>query len=701
MSEISFYSPIGYLKGVGEKRATLMQQELDIYTIEDLLTYFPYRYVDKSKYYLIKDLKANINTYIQLKGIITEKNIIGERRGKRLTAKFQDETGCITLVWFNNIKYFNEILSINKTYIVFGKPTLFNSHINITHPEINSEENNSPHSIPFQPMYNSTDKAKRSGLDSRGISKLCRSLLEIYGQHIEETLPEYIQNKLQLVNRKKALFNIHFPNSTQDIAQAIRRLKFEEIFFLQLFLMYSQHITTMKSRGYLFPKVGELFNTFYHHHLQFSLTQAQKRVIKEIRSDFVSGHQMNRLLQGDVGSGKTITALLLILLVIDNGYQCCLMAPTEILAQQHYNNICKMLGDLPINVNLLTGSTKQSERKNILNSIGNGKTNLLIGTHALIEDDVLFKQLGFVIIDEQHRFGVEQRAKLWRKSLIPPHVLIMTATPIPRTLSMTVYGNLDMSIIDELPIGRKPIQTLHFYKRDSAKINQFLKQEIANGRQIYVVFPLIEESETLSLSNLMEGYEEFKLTYPSPEYEVGIVHGKMNSEEKETVMQNFNEGKIHILLATTVIEVGIDVPNATVMVIENAERFGLSQLHQLRGRVGRGNEQSYCVLLTDYELSKEAHIRIKAMLDTNDGFEIANVDLKLRGPGDMAGTRQSGVLDFKLINILQDERIISTARDIAKSILQEDAELMLEKNWLLRKKIENMNNHSKKYYRIG
>lgn len=697
---INLNSDITYLHGVGERKAQILHDEFNIFTMDDLLNYYPYRYVDKSKFYRIREVPANINTYLQIKGVITDKQVIGEGRARRLVAKLQDNTGVLTLTWFNNIKYFNNLIQPNTLYIVFGKPTIFNSTINITHPEISTEEHNTAGQIPFQPMYNSGDKAKRAGLDSRGISKLCYTLLSLCIEQIPETLPLYIRQKLQLIDRATALKNIHFPSSAKDIEQATRRLKFEEVFFMQLIMQRLQQ-QSQRSNGFLMPKVGDNFNTFYHRHLKFDLTNAQKKVIKEIRSDFLSGKQMNRLLQGDVGSGKTITALLVILLAIDNGYQCCLMAPTEILAQQHYINICKMLGNMDVDVKLLTGSTKPSKRKKLLESTQNGTTKILIGTHALCEDTVLFKRLGLVVIDEQHRFGVEQRAKLWRKSLVPPHVLVMTATPIPRTLAMTLYGDLDVSIIDELPKGRKPIQTVHFYRSQSAAINNFLRKQIADGRQIYVVFPLIQESEKLTLSNLMDGYERFKKSYPEPQYHVSCLHGKMSGEEKDAEMQKFKQGETDILLATTVIEVGIDVPNATIMIIENAERFGLSQLHQLRGRVGRGNEQSYCLLLTDEALSQDAKIRIKAMVDTCDGFEIANVDLKLRGPGEIAGTRQSGMINFKLLNITTDEQIISTARTISREVLANDPTLSKPENAPLQIGVAIAHKNSNNYFQIG
>ncbi len=693
--------PIVYLKGVGEKKSEVFNTELDIFTLNDLLNYYPYRYIDKSKFYCIGELHTHTNIYVQCKGKIISKQILGENRSKRLVCELADNTGTILLVWFNNIKYFQTMIETDKVYIVFGKPTLFNMQINMSHPEITLEEKSYTwNQIPFMPMYNSTDKCKKNGLDSRGIEKLCKTLIDNHINEVQETLPDYIREKLQLIDKQNAIKQIHFPHNAEDIKQATRRLKFEEIFFMQIFLLQIYNHNS-KNKGYLISKVGTLFNTFYHQHLPFPLTNAQKRVIKEIRADFLTGKQMNRLLQGDVGSGKTITALLVMLLAIDNGFQCCLMAPTEILAQQHYNTIQKLLADMPIAVRLLTGSTKMAERKDLLPQTANGNIQILIGTHALCEDTVVFQKLGLAIIDEQHRFGVEQRAKLWKKSLIAPHVLVMTATPIPRTLAMTVYGDLDLSVIDELPVGRKPVKTIHFYKKDSAKINQFLRAEIDKGRQVFVVYPLIEESEKLTLSNLLDGYEEFKQTYPEPKYRVSYVHGKMSAEEKDVQMLKFKQGETHILLATTVIEVGIDVPNASVMVIVNAERFGLSQLHQLRGRVGRGSEQSYCVLITDYQLSNDARKRMEAMVNTNNGFEIADVDLKLRGPGDLSGTQQSGILHFKLLNLIEDERIISAARDIAKNILNDDPNLEKEKNQLLKLQIECLKSQRKNYYQIG
>ena len=695
-------TPIEYLKGVGTKRADILKKELNIFTFYDLLQYFPYKYVDKSKFYHIAEVNHYTNTYVQIKGHITDMGIVGENKGRRFVADFKDATGTIQLVWFNNLKYYSENLRKNTPYIVFGKPTYFNNNFNITHPEIRTEnEDNTQIPIPFQPFYNTSEKMKKSGLDSRSISRLSFQLVSEMKEKIPENLPNYIIEKLQLIDRHTAFVNIHFPQNQQVLKRATDRLKFEETFFMQLSLLQSHIITTKNNKGFLMPKVGKLFNEFYANHLPFPLTNAQKRVIKEIRADFISGNQMNRLLQGDVGSGKTITAVLLMLIALDNGFQCCMMAPTEILAAQHYSSISKLLEKMDIRIELLTGSTKASKRKTLLPDIENGKVQILLGTHALVEDAVLFHNLGFVVIDEQHRFGVEQRAKLWKKSLSPPHVMVMTATPIPRTLAMTVYGDLDMSVIDQLPKGRKPIITHHAYQKDRARIIRFLKDEISKGRQIYVVFPLIKESETLDFRNLMEGYEAFKIDFPEPKYKIGCVHGRLSADEKESEMKKFVNKETHILLATTVIEVGIDVPNASVMLIENAERFGLSQLHQLRGRVGRGAGQSYCILLSDVKLTNESRKRIQAMVETNNGFEIADFDLRLRGPGDIAGTKQSGMVDFKLINIIQDEKIIAASRNIANAILTEDPQLETPKNTLLRNYLNYMRKKGESYYKVG
>jgi ATP-dependent DNA helicase RecG len=695
-------SPIEYLKGIGTKRAEILKTELNIFTFYDLLQYVPYKYVDRSKFYPIADTRNLCNTYIQIKGRITDSYILGAGKGKRLVANFQDQTGSLQLIWFNNLKYIEESLQKNGTYIIFGKPNLFNNNVNITHPEITKEsEENTLVAIPFQPFYSTTEKMKRNGLDSKAIGRLTYLLLNEVKDKIPENLPDYLLEKLNLINRQPAFIHIHFPQTQQLLKQATNRLKFEEMFFLQLSMLQYRIKNTQIKNGYCMPKVGKLFHEFYAQHLPFPLTDAQKRVIKEIRADFISGHQMNRLLQGDVGSGKTITAVLLMLIAIDNGFQCCLMAPTELLANQHYMGISKFLEKMDISIALLTGSTKASKRKTLLPEIESGKIKIVIGTHALAEDTVLFDKLGFVVIDEQHRFGVEQRARLWKKSFSPPHVLVMTATPIPRTLAMTVYGDLDLSVIDQLPKGRKPIVTRHFYQKYRPKIIRFLKDEIRAGRQVYVVFPLIQESETMDFRNLMEGYDSFKIDFPEPNYKISCVHGKLSSEDKEIEMQKFITKESQIMLATTVIEVGIDIANASVMVIENAERFGLSQLHQLRGRVGRGADQSYCILLTGLKLTNDSRKRIQAMVETTNGFEIADFDLKLRGPGELTGTKQSGMPDFHLINIIEDEKIINTSRTIANAILTEDPTLSNPLNRILQNHLAYLRAKQKNYYQIG
>lgn len=681
-----FKTPIEYLKGVGSKKAEVLKKEASVFTLQDLLMYFPYKYVDKSKFFRISELPENSQAYLQIRGKITHWTIAGEHRNKRLIAIFQDETGSMELVWFHGISYMEKYLQINQEYIIFGKPQLFNNSYSIIHPEISMPSDNQiQHGIKvaFQPFYNTSDKMKRSGLDSKNISKLCLQLLNEYASNIEENLPPHLLEACRLMPRRQAFTNIHFPQSNALLSAAQYRLKFEEMFFLQLDLLQKKLIHLTKVQGFPFPQVGPLFNACYER-IPFELTQAQKRVIKEIRRDLISGKQMNRLLQGDVGSGKTITSLLVMLMAIDNGYQSCLMAPTEILAEQHFEGISKFLKELDVKVELLTGSTKAARRKTILEELKNGEIQLLIGTHALIEDNVVFKSLGLAVIDEQHRFGVDQRAKLWQKNTPPPHVLIMTATPIPRTLAMTLYGDLNLSVIDEVPRNRKPILTRHFHQSEWPRVIPFLKQQIAEGKQIFVVFPLIKESETLDLQNLVEGYENFKRDFPAPQYKISYVHGQMTSEEKNREMENFAAKKTQLLLATSVIEVGIDIPNANVMIIENSERFGLSQLHQLRGRVGRGSAQSYCFLLTGDKLTTDGRRRIQAMLETNNGFELADFDLKLRGPGDMAGTKQSGMLEFRLVDLAKDEQLISYCRDLAQQILAEDPTLQKEQNALIR-----------------
>ena len=692
-------TPIEYLKGVGPKKAEILKKEFQIFTFQDLLFYYPYRHVDKTQIHTIRSIKEE-GAYMQFKGKVRSYEIVGERHAKRLTALFADDTGTLELVWFNSLKWVENLLSEKREFIIFGKPTLFNNRWNMTHPEMLDPEKqtSSGVSMAFQPLYSSSEKAKKSGLDSRTISKLVITLLNQTQEVITERLSNDIIQKYKLLSLRDALFNVHYPASHDLLAKALLRLKFDELFFVQLRLLTQKLIHTQRTSGHLFPVVGDTLNTYYKNYLPFELTAAQKRVIKEIRADVGSGKQMNRLLQGDVGSGKTITALLVMLIAKDNGYQSCLMAPTEILATQHYESITKLLKDMPVKVGFLTGATKISARKVLFEALQKGEIDILIGTHALLEDSVIFSNLGLVVIDEQHRFGVEQRAKMWKKSNIPPHILVMTATPIPRTLAMTLYGDLDLSVIDELPKGRKPIITRHLYEKNRLGMFGFMQKEIAAGRQVFVVYPLIKESEKMDLFDLMAGYDLMADCFPIPQYQIGMVHGKMKAEEKDFVMNRFMKKEIDILLSTTVIEVGIDVPNASVMVIENAERFGLSQLHQLRGRVGRGAEQSYCLLMTKHELSTESKQRLKAMTDTNDGFEIANIDLRLRGPGDLQGTRQSGELDFKLADLAKDEKLVVFTRKLAKQILDEDPDLQLPKNQSIGKYLHEL---MKKYHFFG
>lgn len=671
MSRDFLQTPIEYLKGVGPKKAELLKSELNIHNFEDLLTYFPYRYVDRSTFTKIRDITTE-NTYYQIKGRITVPQLVGSAGTKRLIAYLTDETGFIELVWFQGIKWTLSKIIPGETYVVFGKVNLFNNRFNLPHPEIELASEYELSSLPIRPFYSTTEKLKSRGLDSKGIARLTRSLTEQISGKIEEFLPENIINDLQLISRAEAFKNIHYPENYELLQKAEYRLKFEELFLTQLILFKHKTNRSRLSRGYLCKTVGQYFNTFYSKHLPFELTNAQKRVIREIRNDMNTGKQMNRLLQGDVGSGKTLVALMCMLIVLDNGLQACLMAPTEILAQQHYRNITRFLGDMDINVKLLTSNTKPSERKIIHDQLLSGELQILIGTHALIEEKVRFKNLALAVIDEQHRFGVEQRARLWLKSDIPPHVLVMTATPIPRTLAMTIYGDLDVSVINELPPGRKPVLTYHYYDNKRPALYEFIRKKIAEGRQVYVVYPLIKESEKLDLAHVEEGFESLRKIFPEPTYKISKVHGQLPQEEKEKQMESFMKGESQIMVATTVIEVGVDIPNATIMVIENAERFGLSQLHQLRGRVGRGGDQSYCILMTDYKLSQEAKKRIETMVKTNDGFEIAEVDMRLRGPGDIQGTRQSGQLELKLADLVQDEKLLLTARSLAEKIIQED-----------------------------
>lgn len=694
-------TPIEYLKGVGPQRADMLKKELGVFTFGDLVSYYPFRYVDKSKFYKVNEINSDL-AYVQMKGYIDKIEMIGGKRIIRMTARFRDETGSLELVWFAGFKWLKDKFKIGQEYIVFGKPTYFNRKYNISHPEIEEPTpENAPIVFNLQAFYNSGEKLKSRGLDSKGISKLQKTLLPLLlGQFSETLSPEIIQN-LKLIPREEAIINIHFPESQEKLQKAQIRLKFEELFFLQLKLLKLKLVRTSHIKGQNFSKVGDYFNEFYNKHLPFSLTNAQKKVIKEIRNDIGSGKQMNRLLQGDVGSGKTIVALMCMLIALDNGFQSCIMAPTEILAQQHFASVSKLLGDLNTNVQLLTGSTKSAQRKKIHAQLESGELHILIGTHALLEDKVKFKNLGFVVIDEQHRFGVAQRASMWKKNEIPPHVLVMTATPIPRTLAMTLYGDLDISVIDELPPGRKPIKTLHSYDSDRLRVFGFMKKQIQEGRQIYVVYPLINESEKLDLKYLMDGYDSIVREFPLPDYAVSIVHGQMKSAEKEFEMQRFVKGETDIMVATTVIEVGVDVPNASAMIIENAERFGLSQMHQLRGRVGRGADQSYCVLMTSHKLTSDGKKRIETMVSTTDGFKIAEVDLHLRGPGDIEGTQQSGILDLKIADIVKDEKLLYYARKVAIEILEKDPRLESPENLPIARRASELNREKTNWSRIS
>ncbi len=667
-------TPIAFLKGVGPQRGELLGRELNIYTYGDLVNLFPFRYIDRTQYYKVKDLKATHTTEVQVIGKIIHIKTVQQGKNKsRLVATFTDETGEMELIWFQGHKWIRESLKLNVPYVIFGKITIYNGICNMPHPEMELlEEHKSSLRTAMQPVYPSTEKLANKGITNKAISKIIHQLFVETGARYTETLPDYLLQELKLISKNSALFNIHFPKSQELLQQARFRLKFEELFFIQLQLITKNLIRKHKIKGHPFTIVGSNFTDFYNHHLPFPLTDAQKRVLKEIRNDLGSNAQMNRLLQGDVGSGKTIVALMCMLLAKDNGFQSCMMAPTEILATQHFNGISELAKDLNISIKLLTGSTKTSDRKEIHEALEQGTLDILIGTHALLEDKVQFRNLGLAIIDEQHRFGVEQRSKLWRKNEIPPHVLVMTATPIPRTLAMSLYGDLDISVIDEMPPGRKPIQTVHRFDSNRLKVWKFLKDEIGKGRQVYIVYPLIQESEKMDYKDLMDGYESISRDFPLPHYAISIVHGKMKPAEKETEMKRFAEGKTNIMIATTVIEVGVNVPNASVMVIESAERFGLSQLHQLRGRVGRGAEQSYCILMTGFKLSNDTKTRIETMVRTNDGFEIAEVDLKLRGPGDIMGTLQSGVLNLQIADLVKDRDILQVARHEAIKLLRND-----------------------------
>ncbi|MDB5007173.1 MAG: recG [Mucilaginibacter sp.] len=691
MNSQVFETPIEYLRGVSLARADVLKKDLQISNFDDLLGHFPYKYIDRTRFYKIKDINADM-PYVQILARVTQKEILGEKHTRRLVVQALDDTGVIELVWFQGIKWIEKTITIGKVYVLFGKPGFFNGKAQMAHPEMepySTEALQRKGNLTLQPVYNSTEKLKQFSLDSKGLQKLIAGLLEQHLKDIHENLPLYLINHFNLVSRADACRNIHFPEDATKLNEAIYRLKFEELFFLQLKLLRNKLLHSQKFKGNIFETVGTLFNEFYHRKLPFPLTNAQKRVLKEIRQDTQRGVQMNRLLQGDVGSGKTVVALMSMLIAIDNGFQTCIMAPTEILANQHYQTIKELVGDDFIEVALLTGSTSAKARKVLHERLENGQLKILIGTHALIEDKVQYKNLGFVVIDEQHRFGVEQRAKLWRKNSIPPHILVMTATPIPRTLAMTLYGDLDISVIDELPAGRKPIQTLHFYENQRLRMFGFMKQEMAKGRQIYVVYPLIQESEKLDLKNLEDGTDVMAHEFPLPDYRISIVHGKMKPTDKQFEMNRFIKGETQIMVATTVIEVGVNIPNASVMIIENAERFGLSQLHQLRGRVGRGAEQSYCILMSSHKLSHDGRIRLDTMVKTNNGFEIAETDLRLRGPGNLDGTQQSGVLDLKVANIVTDQELLITVRKCVENIFEKDPQLALPEHQIFHHSLQS------------
>lgn len=677
-----------YLPGVGPKKAEILRKEAGLSSYEDLLYYFPYKYIDRSRFYKVAEITGNM-PYIQLKGRILYFDTVGEGRTRRLVGKFTDGTGTIDLVWFKGLNYVTEKLKPGTEYIIFGKPTEFGHIYNIPHPDVDPIEQADQVAAGLTPFYNTSEKMKKSFLNSRAIQNLQYTLLSSLNWDLPETLPAEVLSRIRMMPMKDAIRNVHFPESTEKLRQAQLRLKFDELFFIQLNILRTASLRKLKLRGIVFPTVGHYFNTFYKDYLPFELTGAQKRVVKEIRADMGCGRQMNRLLQGDVGSGKTLVALLSMLLAVDNHCQACMMAPTEILATQHYATVMGFLKNMDIRVALLTGSTKKKDRNKILPAIASGEIQIVIGTHALIEETVVFSSLGLAIIDEQHRFGVEQRSRLWKKNAVVPHVLVMTATPIPRTLAMTLYGDLDVSVIDELPPGRKPIQTVHRYDNKKAQLYDFLRKEIRLGRQVYVVYPLIEGSEKLDYKNLEDGFETFKEVFP--EYKVCMVHGRMKAADKEAEMQKFITGEAQILMATTVIEVGVNVPNASVMVIESAERFGLSQLHQLRGRVGRGAEQSYCILVSSYKLSNDTRKRLEIMVNSNNGFEIAEADLRLRGHGDLEGTQQSGEgLDLKIANLAADGQILQYARDIAQEVLNKDPDLLTEPNRILNERLKRL-----------
>ncbi|MCK9448374.1 MAG: ATP-dependent DNA helicase RecG [Bacteroidales bacterium] len=692
---------IEYLKGVGPKRAAILNKELGVFTMEDLLHYYPFRYIDKSRIHLVKDVQDD-SSYFQLVGTVSRLQSFGSPRATRITAVLTDESGSIELVWFRGLTWVKNRFQPGKKYVIFGKANYFNRQYSFIHPDI---DDYNPDDFTLgesqQGVYQSSETMKNNGLGTKNMSRLMKQILAVTAEYIPETLPDWVLAQERLISRKTALVAIHFPANTDQLKHARHRISFEEYFFFQLHVLHRKSIRKQTGAGYVFQQVGFYFNEFYHHYLPFSLTQAQKRVIREIRVDMANGMPMNRLLQGDVGSGKTIVALMLMLLALDNGFQATLMAPTEILAQQHYDSLREMLKEMPVQLALLTGSTRKKQRQQIDESLKDGSLQILIGTHALIEETVVFSKLGLVVIDEQHRFGVAQRARLYEKSALTPHMLVMTATPIPRTLAMTQYGDLDYSQIDELPPGRKPVKTLHFYPSQRLRLIGFMKQQIALGRQIYVVYPIIKESEKLDLIALKEGYEALIRDFPEPQYRICVVHGQLKADDKEFEMQRFIKGQAHIMVATTVIEVGVNIPNASVMVIEHADRFGLSQLHQLRGRVGRGADQSYCILMTDYKLTADGRKRMATMVQTQDGFKIAEADLLLRGPGETQGTRQSGMPEFKLGNLAKDEALIRKVRNTVARMLEEDPQLRSEKHQSTRKNYEKLYKQSFDWSRIG
>jgi ATP-dependent DNA helicase RecG len=692
---------ITFLKGVGPQRAELLNKELRIYTYQQLLHYFPFRHIDRSKCYQIAELAADM-PMIQLKGFVKSIQEIGTGHKKRLRAILHDGSNTLELVWFKGVKWVKSGLQEGKEYLVFGKPTLFNGKFNIAHPEIELYDEQGIYAKgALQPVYHASEKLNRYGLNSKGIEKLMKQLLLEISETIPEILAYHLLQENKLLGRKEAFSQIHFPSNHQNLKRAQTRLKYEELLFLQMLLVKQKLLVKQHVKGFKFTNLGDYFMRFYEKHLPFELTNAQKRVVREIRRDMNTGAQMNRLIQGDVGSGKTLVAFLSMLVALDNGFQACLMAPTEILANQHLQSLSGFAEELGINIQLLTGSSKTAKRRVIHEQLESGELQLLIGTHALLEDKVKFKNLGLAIVDEQHRFGVAQRAKFWKKNTTPPHMLVMTATPIPRTLAMTVYGDLDVSVIDEMPPGRKPVSTSHRFDSHRLSVFGFMDEQIKLGRQIYVVYPLIEESEKLDYKDLMDGYESISRRFPLPKYGMSIVHGRMKPADKDYEMQQFAEGKTHIMVATTVIEVGVNVPNASVMIIESAERFGLSQLHQLRGRVGRGADQSYCILMSGNKLSKEARQRLKTMVDTSDGFQISEVDLKLRGPGDIMGTQQSGLLDLKIADLVRDGAILEKARKDAIKILDEDPELKLDKNLIMHAHLNKLYKKKASWSRIA